>query len=553
MAVTGELAFLSRLQTLGKEQAQPLERAQVLHQKVQKGDKLFWRGEYGEAASHYREALMVVRDDQGRVALQNKLARVQMHRQRTRDAISLLSGGLAELGEPSPPKRWVGLSAILELVSLWGLILFAWLQRKWPTVFPATVRYGDRSRAAQKLYRELAILSQGHDESVSQWAHMRELRWAVLLKQPLEIVVSFGRHAVFHAQKENHLLATWCCQKVLEAAQEGDAIAQASADFYVGRVAYLQGRWEEARERLERCVQLTQYTQDAYLKDAALQHLIRVYRNDGNFAEAVRVAGQLLSLYHKLGNLPRLSACCRHFALIYAAYGDFRQARNWSTKALEVALSDTTQSDDRALSLLRCYVLQGDLELRRGRSDSARRYIGEAIRLQREHQLSPAYLRDGMELLRKILGAEKRALRSSLARRFVRWCSYRWAILCGDLERAHHIRSKSRTRTSEHQVPQEMAYLFQESVGAERPGGIREAIPASTFAQNFLFGRVALRPVEPAAHQEADQIASMFPVGAVSSRWGRGALARDRTGTTTTQFSNASEAPWGYFFADDIG
>lgn len=549
----GELAFLQRLETLGKEQSNAFHRAQLLHQKVQRGDRLFWRGEYSQAAGHYREALMVVTDNQGRVALQNKLARAQMHRQRTKEAIELLSAGLTELGEPAPPQQMIGFHLMWAHVMFWSLLFVTWLQQQWPKLFPPLVQYGDRSRAAQQLYRELASLAQGHNDAISRWAHLRELRWAMLLGHPLEMVVSFGRHAVKCAQDENDFLASAWCRKINDIASSSDTITQASAHFYAGRVAYIQGRWGDARFHLEQCVRFSQSSEDAYLRDAALQHLIRVYRNDGNFSEAVRVASQLLGLYHKLGNLPRLSACCRHFALIYASYGDLRQAAQWATKALQVALRDTSQSEESALSLLRCYVLQGDIELRRGRKDMARRFIGAAIRLQREYQLSPAFLRDGMQLLRQILGAEQAQSRVSIFKRVWRWVESQWAVMRGDLERAHHLQQEPRVRTAEHQVPQEMAYLFQEYAGSERPGGLREAIPASTFAESFLSGEEPIRPGHTQAEQEADQIASMFPVGAVSSRWGRGAMARDCNGAITTQFSNASEAPWGYFFADDIG
>lgn len=552
-SVPGEALFMQRLKDLGKEQSSPVHRAQVLHQKVQKGDRLFWRGEYSEAAGNYREALMVVADEQGRVALQNKLARAQMHRQRQKDAMGLLVDGLIELGESAPPKDGIFLSLIGEKIRFAGLFALHFLQKKWPVLFPKVVRYGDRSRAAQKLYRELAILAQGQERSLSRWAHWRELSWAIKLEQPLEWVVSLGRHAVQCAQNEHCMLTQFWCRKVEQAAAEGDSIAQASAEFYLGRVAYLQGDWAEARLRLERCVRLSQSSQDAYLKDAALQHLIRVYRNDGNFAEAVRVAGQLLALYHKLGNLPRLSACCRHFALIYSSYGDVHEARKWASKALEVATEDTTHGEERALSLLRCYVLMGDLELRRGRVDTARRFLGAAIRLQREHRLNPAFLRDGIALLRTILGAKQQATGLSGFRKVRRWLAKQWAVMRGDLERAHHLQQIPSVQTSEHQVPQEMEYLFQEYCATERPGGLREAIPASSFARDFLQGEIPIRITHTAALQEADQIASMFPVGAVSSRWGRGALARERTGFTTTQFSNASDAPWGYFFSDDIG
>jgi hypothetical protein len=68
-----------------------------------------------------------------------------------------------------------------------------------------------------------------------------------------------------------------------------------------------------------------------------------------------------------------------------------------------------------------------------------------------------------------------------------------------------------------------------------------------------LRGEIPLSiPPEKQSTLDAETIAAIFPVGAVSSRWGRGTLANDLSGHITTQFSNTAEAPWGYFFADDI-
>ncbi len=548
----GEENFLNTLQLLGEAQSDAFERSQFLHQTVQKGDRLFWRGEYGRAARQYREALMVVQDDQGRVALQNKLARAQVHRQHNKEAIELLTQALHELGEAAPPKHLMAARIYREEFVFWAIQVRYFLAEKWPELFPLSTKFGDRSRAAQHLYRELSTLAQGHNNKLSRWAHLREMQWATKLNQPLEQVVSWGRRAVTCAQHHQNWRANFWLYKLSTIPTQDDPIIQASADFYLGRSAYIMGRWNQARVHLERCVELSQSAQDAYLRDAALQHLIRVYRNDGNFAQAVRVAGQLLTLYHKLGNLPRLSACCRHFSLIYAAYGDFRNAKTWADKALAVSEQDSSATQEQSLSRMRCYVLLGDIELRCGRKKSARLYIGEAIRIQRTEQIPLAYLRDGLALLRKIMGQEQPQLRKSWFSQLRNWITSRWAIMRGDLELAHHIQHRSYRPSGEHQIPNELAYLYQENIGEERPGGLRKAIPASDFAQEFLAGHVPVRPEQASFSREADQLASMFPVGAVSSRWGRGTQARDRSGAITAQLSNGTDTPWGYFFADDI-
>lgn len=550
----GESQFFDTLEKLGETQNNTFERAQFLNQTVQKGDCLFWRGEYSKAAAKYREALMAVQDVQSRVALQNKLARVEIHRQHSQESIRLLLEALVSLEETPPPQAFLSLANLREELSYWLLQIRYFLAKQWPDWFPLTTQFGDRSRAAQHLYRELSTLAQENQPALGEWAMWRELQWATKLQQSLEQVVSFGRRAVLCAQEQQHWRAQYWLRRVERIAQqEKDPIVLASADFYQGRCSFLLGRWDAARLHLERCVELSQSARDAYLRDAALQHLIRVYRNDGNFAQAVRVAEELLTLAHRLGNLPRLSASCRHFALIYAAYGDLRQAKDWADKALHIAEEDTGSTQEQSLSRMRCFVLLGDIEYRRGRKEEARLYLGEAIRIQREQKLPLTYLRDGVILLRKILGQEQPVSRRSWWKQLVRWLASRWAVLSGDLEHAHHLQNETtRYPSQEHQIPPELAYLYQEYAGEERPGGLREAIPASRFAFAFLSGQVPSRPEQPAFDREADQLAAMFPVGAVSSRWGRGVLARDRSGAITAQISNGADAPWGYFFADDI-
>jgi len=549
----GEADFLSRMMGLAKTQENSLQRAQEVHEKVQAGDCLFWRGDYDKALFEYEEALMLVRDQQGRAAILNKIARVQTHRHRPKDAIKRLHDALGELNEPAPPStKELNTAVLVERLLVWWTLFVTWIRGKFPKALKSNIEYGDRSRAAQHLYRELAILAQSQDEKLQQWSHLRELRWALKLQHPLELIVAYGRHAVSLAQQGRRVSASRWIKKISKVNTMNDALTQAVSDFYFGRVAYLKEEWEEARFYLERCIKQCGVSRDDCLREACLQHLIRVYRNDGNYAEAVRVAGKLLFLYHKLGNLPRLSACCRHFALIYSAYGDIRRARAWAFKALDVIEAGKLDTEDHMLSLLRCNVLLADLELRRGQPDSARRYLGEGIRLQRKYQLPSEYFRDGMTLLRQLLDEEK-PVQTSKLRTFGRWLAKQWAVMSGDLEKAHSLQKKPRNRSQEHKIPLEIAYLYQEYTGEESQNGLREAIPASTFAASFLQGETVIRPKDQEFQNSADLIASMFPVGAVSSRWGRGSLAKNIQGTTTTQFSNASEAPWGYFFADDIG
>gem|GEM_PF-1745160 len=552
LTAPGESDFLARLHKLGEAQNDAIQRSETLHQSVLDGDRFFWQGDYDKATQIYRDALMIVKDDQGRVALLNKISRAQSHRHHTKQAISLLQDALATLREPLPPRRFRTLVTLWQSLCVAFLLLAQQLRRLRKNKTDSSTRYGDRSRSAQHIYRELSILSQGYDKTLCRWALIQEIRWALRLQQPLELVVAWGRLAVFSTQHHIHAFAHFCIRQIDLHTPENDTITQAAADFYLGRIAYLREEWEDARIHLERCVERCRDARDACLREASLQHLIRVYRNDGNFANAVRVAGQLLSLYHKLGNLSRLSACCRHFSLIYLAYGDLRRARLWALKALDVANQPDIQQDDRILSQIRCYVLLADLEFRSSRKDNARRFLGEAIRLQRLHHQPFAYIRDGIELLRLILGETQRRHTLPFSQRIFRAIATRIAILRGDANRALALQQPPRIRTQEHVVPEEIAYLYQEYTGDERQPGLREAIPASSFARAFLHNEIPILP-SPEKRIDSETLAAIFPVGAVSSRWGRGTLANELTGHTTTQFSNTVEAPWGYFFADDIG
>lgn len=547
----GEAQFLERLTLLGQQQASPVQRAPIVDQKVRQGDRLFWRGEYREAEQEYQEALLLVRDDQGKAALYNKLARTQMHRYHPAEAIRLLYQALYQIGEEIPSSRSsLSFALLVEQLFLWGLLLLRWLRRWLPGLHQEKVVYGDRTRAAQHLYRELSILADGQAPQLNRWARLREMRLALQLGKPLELSVAYGRHAAFQAQEGWQRRARRYASLSLVAAAEGDGEAQAAAAFYAGRVAYLNQNWELARNHLEGCVSLCKQTRDYCLMEVALQHLIRVYRNDGSFGEAIRVAGHLLSLYHKLGHLPRLSASCRHFSLTYASFGDMRRAKSWARKALQVVESEEIQAEDRALSLLRCYVLLGDLEFRTGRAKEAQRYLKAGLKLQAEYALPPEYFYDGLELLSQIVEPPSSIVASPLR---LWWQKVIGARTLLETEASRTLRSFSKVNTREHRIPEEIHYLYQEYEGDERQPGLRAAIPASPFATAFLEGEVDVQPIAPSYEEEAEVIASLFPVGAVSSRWGRGVLSKDRTGAITSQLSTAYGAPWGYFFADDIG
>ncbi|HAA56537.1 MAG TPA: hypothetical protein DCE42_17355 [Myxococcales bacterium] len=529
----GEDLFFARLEHLSQQQDNTFQRAQTLHEKVQDGDRLFWKGDYDACIEVYQDALMLVRDSQGRVALLNKLGRAQMHRYHYKDAITMLNDALEELEEPIPPQEddlsW---ALFTERLQLWWLQIATTLRQQAPKLLPQTTIYGDRSRTAQHIYRELSILSQGHDEKLSEWAQLRELQWALKLEQPLEKIVAWGRLAVRHASKQQTQQTKQCIRRIEElTTQLDEPICQAAAAFYTGRSAYLLGDSDRARIQLEQTVAQCEQSKDECLREAALQHLIRIYRHDGNYTEALRIANELLKLHHNTGNLPRLSACCRHFAMIYASYGDLRYARAWALRAIHVFEDKDIPQQDHKLSLLRCNILLANIEYRGGQSEAARRYIGEAIRIQREHDLPAPFIQDGVALLRQILGKEepqKHSLFSTL---------WRW------------IRGENKLgEQNPAQVPEDIAYIYQENTTTSRSHGLRETIPPSSFALSFL--QDTLTPAQtPDSHSQD----LLMPVGAVSSRWGRGSLSKDRTGVITTQFSNAPEAPWGYFFADDIG
>lgn len=463
---------------------------------------------------------MLAEDDQSKASLLNKLARTQLHRQNHRESLQLLKEALETLGEslPQSPLRLQLRSWKIRVKHLVCSSLESFglpLRRLWPS----TLDYGERSRGVLHLYRELASLSQGEDDQLYRYALVQQTDWAYKLDDPLELLLALGRQGEHAAQYHRFFsLPNWK-QEMESLVEDSSPKSRAAADFFLGRVSFLCERWEQAKVYFERCVAATTSEQDNSLHEAALQHLVRVYRKDGDFAKALDTASCLLEVYLRLGNPSRLSACCRHFALIYASFGDLQQARRWGIKSLDVLRSHPLHFSDLHLSQLRCYVLLADLEFRRGNKDRARRYLGGAIRLQREHHLPAVFLHDGMKLLRKIRGEEPLP------------------------ENSLHRKSRENT------LP-EIAYLYHEYTGEERSSRMMPTLRASRLSKNFLESE--LHDFRRKVQEDSGELESLFPVGAVSTRWGKGDLSMSFIGNITTDFSDASKAPWGYFFSDEL-
>ena len=553
--VTGEGEFFQRLEKLSTNQTNAFLRADALNERVIEGDRLFWSGDYDGAFQSYNDALMLVKDREGRAAIFNKLARTQIHRHYVKDAIDKLYDGLLVLGEsiPSNNSFVLNLSIFVELFRVWATMFIIFVRRLFPELFHTKTHYGDRSKAAQHLYRELSILSQGYDEHCSKWAHLREMYWAIRLEQPLELVVTWGRHATQEAINGHKKATSYWLKKIEKFIDHSELFVQATALFYLGRTAFLLGNWEKSLDYLERSEKICLTIKDERLREATLQHLMRVYRNLEKFSEAIRVADELLSLYYKLGNLPRLSACCRYFSIIYVSSGDLRKAKLWAAKALEVAEGGNQNNkgnEDVMLSILRCYILLADLEIRSGQSQRARHFLSGAIRIKRLHQLPFEYFSDAIVLLRRVLGMEQKSHFGIFA-----WLRenvlLRWAIFRGDFEKLHQLHNDSSLFSNKANNGDELSYIYDAYLSESHKPGVHESIPTSKFARAFLSGELVCEKLD--LIQDLNLITSMFSVGAVSSRWGKSPTAKRSACLTTAQFSDCSESPWGYFFANDIG
>ncbi len=507
--VTGEQDFFERLDKLSTDQSDALLKANTLNESVIEGDRLFWRGDYDAALRHYNDALLLADDREGRAAILNKLARTQWHRNHLNEAFQKLNDALLLLNEPIPPRSFWALkfSLLKEQFRTWWLIFSLLIKRFFPDFFRTTIRYGIRSQSALHLYRELAILSKGYDETLSAWAHQRELYWALRRENPTELALTIGRHASLCLLQGQSLWAQLWANILHKIAQKEKGFAQATARFYLGRLDVLAGRWQKALPHLEAVEKFTQKAQDERLREANWQHLMRVYRKLGNYQKAAQLANQLLALYYKLGNIPRLSASCRYMATIYMDAGDLKKATLWAVKALDVAktgLKLKEQSKEISLSIVRCHILLAKLEVQAGQPQRARHFLSEAIRLNRYHGFAAEYFADAIDLLRRII------------------------------EEIENFPSF-----------QKISSRFPTSFQKE----LRISLPISKFARSFLHDEISLSQL--IEKQDLDLITSMFSVGSISSRWGKRSTSSHRR--TSSSFFDCAEAPWGYFFANDIG
>ena len=555
----GQSEFMSRLAGMRDARGGTAEDRLKLDERVKEGDRAYWAGAYSKAERAYSEALFGVEDRVARAALLDKIAWARLQRHQPQDALEAILASLFALGEPSPPTRiGLAISIIFQQVAVLWITMRGWLRRSLPAVFKPRIEYGDRSVAAQHMYRELSMLTHGEDRLLSRWAQLRELRWALELDRPLELTVAYGRYASVCASAGLSVRALRALSKALRASARGDSDAESAFAFYGGRVSYLLGNMTAARLQMERCAALCRKTGDYGLLEGVYQHLVRIYRAEGMLPEALETAGRCLSLYYKLGSLPRLSAICRHFALIYGSFGDPASAVEWAEMALKVCDLPGFQAADRELSRIRCMVVLADLNVRRGKTGKAAATLAEAATIVLRHDLPRAFFRDGMALLGALLEGgspwTSRDAASAIRARpkpglLTRLLRGPLSIFTVDLERTPGLSDS--TAAGARAFAAETERLYEEYEGLERHPGLHETVPASPLATAFLSGELALPPNET-RKGGAEIMSEHFAVGVVASRWGRGMLSKDRSGAVTSQLGQSALAPWGYFFAEDL-
>ncbi|MEM1009752.1 MAG: hypothetical protein AAGJ35_12185, partial [Myxococcota bacterium] len=392
-----------------------------------------------------------------------------------------------------PPKSFLVAVPLLWIqMLLWNMRRT--LRHHFPVFFPKRIRYGDRSQAAQHLYRELSLISQEYHPKLSFWAMLKELLWALRIGDPLAVFVAWGRLCVYAQQHRKPILLRFGLRK-LKQLPHTDPLTEATRAFYLGRTAYLQQQWNHAREALETCIEQAKRAQDACLREASLQHLIRVYRHLGQHEHALRVADQLLTLYIQLRHLPKVSASCRHFSRIYMTLGDLRQAQAWSQKALEVLKEGEIPTTDRHLCTVRCTILNAEIAFLRAKTQQAQELLTQAFQLQRRHQIPDMFLQDAQQLQHKI-SPQTSTAHTSIWTRLGR-------LLQGHISNAPPC-NNSISASQKH-------FLFQTCL-EEQHHGLRLSIPASPEALAFLHGERNLPKQPHPTHPQAKTLSTIFPV-----------------------------------------
>ena len=156
-------------------------------------------------------------------------------------------------------------------------------------------------------------------------------------------------------------------------------ILEAEAEREIGLNQYYLGQTQEARSHLERS--LVCYLEENDQRNAALVEMDLGFMetNEGRYPAARSLYQQAYHLWEGLGNFNQLVGLCNNLGVLDYQTGDYREAINWYTKALDYA-QQTSNLRGTAYTLASL----ADLALDFGAFPGAENYLHEAAILADE-------------------------------------------------------------------------------------------------------------------------------------------------------------------------
>lgn len=224
-------------------------------------------------------------------------------------------------------------------------------------------------RAAREWTKKLAEVAPALPAGNVPWLGLaRGVANQLALSRRIELALNGGNR-----QQAQELIA----ERIALLHQLGSDGGAASALFQAGRLFYEEGRWPEARQRIETARRLWASAQNLHGVLNALGTLALVEREEGRFAEAAARADEALTLARHLGGRDQIAWAQRTLASIRLRQNQIAAA---DTLLQEAALhARTTQSiSDRIATLF----LQGQLREAQNANEKALEAYREAMALQ---------------------------------------------------------------------------------------------------------------------------------------------------------------------------
>jgi adenylate cyclase len=196
------------------------------------------------------------------------------------------------------------------------------------------------------------------------------VREARSLLQSTQFYLDTGKHR--RAKREGR-------EALALATRSGETWVASRCHALLGRVAFLEARYQQAREHLKRVVELAREHEDSASEAAALRSLANISQDVGSVAHAEELHLEAMRIYRRSGDLTQEAETLASLGEIAAAQGDLEQAEAHLERALAIhrALGDG-YGQARVLADL------GAVQLDAGRPSDAREIHTHCLEVSRD-------------------------------------------------------------------------------------------------------------------------------------------------------------------------